>query len=236
MLATKMMARPAQFDRSTQHRRGMMAKINIAKSQIGIDEDDYRQAIFDASGQMSLKACSDFQLDKLLNWFKSKGFKPLPRAGAKGVANHPMARKARALWISLYHLGAVHNSAEQALEAFAKRQLGCEKLVWAKQGDAYRLIEALKSMAVRNGWVQHDRATMKPLSPIALQESLCGAILIKLKEGKVAHASWTLDQAAVRLCGIETSNTANGYTAEHYERLAKALGAVLREHGVLSNG
>ncbi|MFX8708345.1 regulatory protein GemA, partial [Acinetobacter baumannii] len=71
---------------------------------------------------------------------------------------HPMARKARALWISLHKLGVVHNPSEQALEAFAKRQLGCEKLVWARQSDAYRLIEALKSMAERAGWRQHNIA------------------------------------------------------------------------------
>jgi phage gp16-like protein len=131
-------ARPAQFDRAAQHRRGMLAKINIAKLQLALDEDDYRQAIFDASGQMSLAACTDQQLDRLLAWCKSKGFRPLPRSNGKSpAAQHPMARKARAMWISLYHLGAVHNPAEQALEAFACRQLHCEKFAWAKQSDAY---------------------------------------------------------------------------------------------------
>lgn len=228
-------ARPAQFDRSTQHRRAMMAKINIAKGQIGIDEDDYRQAIFNASGQMSLKACTDQQLDRLLAWFKSKGFKPMP-SGAKQAAQHPMARKARALWISLYHLGAVHNPADQALEAFAKRQLGCEKLVWARQSDAYRLIEALKGMGTRHGWRQHCLATGKAHGPAGLQESLCAAILDRLIAAKVAPANWTLDEAAWKLCGIDTGATRSGYTVQDYERLAKALGAVLREQGGLPHG
>ena len=34
-----------------------------------------------------------------------------------------MARKARALWISLYHLGAVHNPSEEALEAMARNEV-----------------------------------------------------------------------------------------------------------------
>jgi phage gp16-like protein len=113
--------RLAQFDRTSQHRRSMLAKVQIAKGQIGINEDDYRQAIFDHSGQFSLAKCSDAELVDLIDWFKTKGFKPLPKAGAK-AASHPMARKARALWISLYYLGEVHNPSEQALEAFAQRQ------------------------------------------------------------------------------------------------------------------
>lgn len=228
-------ARPAQFDRASQHRRSMIAKIQIAKTQLGLDEDDYRQAVFDASGQFSLAACKDGQLVTLLDWMKSKGFRPLPKGGAR-AASHPMARKARALWISLYHLGAVHNPAEQALEAFGKRQLGCDRLAWANQGDAYRLIEALKNMAVRHGWIQHDRATQKPLSPLGLQASLCGAILHKLKAAKVAPEAWTLDQAAFKLCGIETDRTERGYSAEDYERLAAALGVVLRKHGGQAHG
>jgi hypothetical protein len=34
----------------------MIAKTQIARQQLQIDEDDYRQAVFDASGQMSLRA------------------------------------------------------------------------------------------------------------------------------------------------------------------------------------
>lgn len=218
-------ARPAQFDRSTQHRRAMMAKINIGRSQISMDEDDYRQGLLDLTGHMSLRACTDAQLDRVLAWLKTKGFQPLPR---KGGAPHPMARKARALWLSLYHLGVVHNEAEQALEAFAKRQLGCERLVWARQSDAFRLIEALKSIAKRAGWYQQDRFTGQPLPPITLQLHLCDVILAKLKAAGVAPDDWTIDVAAKRLCGIETAQE-EPYSAEDYGRLAAALGNVLRK-------
>jgi phage gp16-like protein len=78
----------------------MMAKIHVAKKATAIDEDDYRQAIFDASGQFSLAECKDHQLVRLLDFFKSKGFRPLPKGGAK-AASHPMARKARAVDLTL---------------------------------------------------------------------------------------------------------------------------------------
>lgn len=225
LLADRAAARPARFDASSQHRRSMIAKIQIAKKQLNMVEDDYRQALMDHTGRISLKDCSDAQLARVLEFMKSKGFSSSPSGKA---AAHPMARKARALWISLYQLGVVHNASEQALEAFAKRQLQCEKLRWANQRDAYKLIEALKSMADRAGWLQHSRVTQKHLTPRQLQASLCDLILAKLKQAGVAPAEWSLEDAQWKLCGIEQ---AEAWTAEDFARLAAALGDKLRKHG-----
>lgn len=224
--AVRQGAVPAQFDKSSQHRRSMIAKVQIARQQLNMVEDDYRQILFDQTGKTSLKECSEPQIARVLDAMKAKGFKPLP---GKKAASHPMALKARALWISLYHLNAVHNPAEEALEAFAKRQLGCDKLQWARQSDAFRLIEALKNMAVRNGWLQHNPATNRLLNPIELQSSLCLAILLKLKIAGVVPDDWMLHHAAWQLCGIENAK-AVPWTASDYEQLAKALGDKLRTH------
>lgn len=219
---------PARFDRASQHRRSMIAKIQIAKQQLQMDEDDYRQALFERTGHQSLTQCTEPQLAAVLGYMKSKGFQPLP---GKAKASHPMARKARAMWISLYQLGAVHNRSEQALEAFAKRQLKCERFAWADQRQAYKLIEALKAMATRSGWQQPCRVTGRSFAtPLELQTSLCGAILIKLKEAGIAPNDWALHDAAWKLCGIENAK-ATAWTPEDYERLAAALGEKLRKHG-----
>ena len=223
--ALKTQGVPARFDRSSQHRRAMTAKIQIARKELGMDEDDYRQGLFDQTGKMSLTQCSDRELVAVLDWLKSKGFRPLP---GKKAASHPMARKARAMWISLHHLGVVHNSSEQALEAFACRQLKCDRMTWARQSDAYLLIEALKSMAIRNGWAQHSSATQKPLDPLGLQRSLCNAIVRKLKDGGHVPADWAMHDVAWRLCGEENGRDA-AWTAEDYAALAAKLGAKLRE-------
>lgn len=223
-------AHPARFDRLTQHRRAMIAKINIARHQLNMAEDDYRQGLLQTTGEISLKACSDRALEQVLDWLKSKGFRPLPKKGSAPAAQHPMARKARALWISLYHLGVVHNPSEHALEAFAKRQLGCDRLVWARQSDAYKLIEALKAMAERAGWRQRDM-NGRQLSPRVLASHLCECILGRLKELGVAADGWSLETAAFRLCGIELTSVFDEpvFQAEQFHRLAAALGAKLRE-------
>ncbi|MDE2595977.1 MAG: regulatory protein GemA [Sphingomonadales bacterium] len=220
-------ARPARFDAAQAARRSMMAKIAIARKDLAMDEDDYRQGLFDLTGKMSATQCSVPELDKVISWLKSKGFNPLP---SRSAARHPMALKARALWISLYHLGVVHNPSEQALEAFAKRQLKCDRLAWAKQSEAHRLIEALKDMGRRAGWRMHSIMTQKPLGPIELQSSLCNAILGKLKDVGEAPADWGLHDAMWRLCGIENARE-RAWTPEDYGRLAQALGKKLRDAG-----
>lgn len=220
------LARPARFDASTKKRRSLIAKIQVARNQLGMVEDDYRSLLFDTTGKMSLKGCSDGQLVAMVEALKAKGFKPLPVRGGKGVAMHPMARKARALWISLYQLGVVHNPAEAALQAFAKRQLKCERMVWARQSDAYKLIEALKDMAERHGWAQDDHRG-RAFGPIDLQQSLCKAILQRLKDVGEIPDDWSLDIAAHRLCGVVTVCDAP-FTAQQYQDLAAGLGEHLR--------
>ncbi|MED5546175.1 MAG: regulatory protein GemA [Pseudomonadota bacterium] len=227
-------AAPARFDKPSQQRRSMIAKIQIARTQLAIQEDDYRQMLMDTTGQMSLTKCSDAQLARMIEFLKSRGFRPIQQKGNAGIAQHPMARKARALWISLHHLGVVRSAHEGALEAFAKRQLGCDKLIWARQSDAYRLIEALKNMGERNGWAMSDHMD-KPFGPIGLQQSLCKAILARLKREANIPEDWSLDIAAYRLCGIDTA-CETAYTAQQYQDLAEALGKKLRELAPVRGG
>lgn len=145
-------------------RRGMIAKVKIAQKELGIDDDTYRAMLERLTGKRSAADCDFAQLGKVLDELKVKGWTPKVVAGGRmgtapilskpARADHPAARKARALWISLHQLGLVRDRRESALEAFAARQLKVERLQWADQGQVYKLIEALKAMAERAGWSQ----------------------------------------------------------------------------------
>lgn len=210
------MGAPAGDDR----RRAMIAKINIARQQLGMAEEDYRAVLFDVTGTSSLRDCDERQLLAMLERLKARGFVAKPSTRA---ADHPMARKARAMWISLHQLGVIDNPSEEALEAFARRQLGCERLSWARQSEANRLIEALKSMGKRAGWIQFDWVSGKPLDALGLQLSLCQAILLRAKAaGAVPEDWWTVDAARI-LCGLRPP-----FSSEDYTRLAEALAQKLR--------
>lgn len=146
------------------NRRAAVVKVQIAKRDLGLDDDIYRAMLLRLTGETSSTACSDQQLGVVLDELKAKGWTPKVVAGGKAAAparprraapaDHPAAKKARALWLSLWNLGEVRDPSEAALEAFAHRQLGVERLQWADQALTYKLIEALKAMAERAGWRQ----------------------------------------------------------------------------------
>lgn len=159
-------------------RRAAVVKVQIARRELGIDEGAYRTLLQRVTGETSSTACTDAQLGRVLDELKAKGWKPKVVAGGRTgavpvsngrrtMAQSPMAKKARALWISLHQLGVVRDPSEKALESFGRRQLKVDRLQWADEGQAYRLIEALKAIAERAGWDQ-DTAGLEPDEAVAV--------------------------------------------------------------------
>lgn len=211
-------------------RRSMLAKVHLAKKELGLIDDDYRAVLFDVAGRTSAADCTDRELEAVLERFKARGFSPTVKAGARPPrprpADHPVARKAQAMWISLYHLCAVDNPSDQALEAFARRQLGVEKLQWADQSQGYKLIEALKAMAVRAGWQQDDLPRADPIR--VLKRRLCEQLLSRLQRVVIAPRTWTLDVAAFRLLGMQRRDSMP-WDLGDLDVIAEGFGRKLRE-------
>lgn len=137
--------------------RPAVVKVKIAAKDLRLDDDTYRAILLRLTGETSATRCTDAQLGVVLDELKAKGWKP--KAGPKAArrprqAQHRLALKARALWISLHQLGEIRDPSEAALEAFARRQLGVDRLQWAVPSEGAALIEALKAMAERAGWNQ----------------------------------------------------------------------------------
>lgn len=141
-----------------------LKKVQIARKELRLDDETYRSVLERLTGHRSAADCNDDQLKVVLEEFKAKGWTPRVVAGGQKArkpasrkarpADHPSAKKARALWLSLWNLGEVRDPSEAALEAMARRQLKVEQLQWADQAMVYKLIEALKAMAERAGWSQ----------------------------------------------------------------------------------
>lgn len=225
--------RPAQFDSATQHRRAMTGKIKLAQKEIGLSDDDYRAVLFRVTGKISSTACSEAMLSLMLDELKRLGWKAKPKKAVSRVADHPAAKKARALWISLHHLGAFDDPSEAGLETFGRRQLGCTALQWADQGQMYKLIEALKAIGTRHGWDQELTGVERGETAIrVLKIRLCQAILNKLKEKGLAAERWNLAGAAVQLCGFDKGRAYGpmAWDPGEVDGIAKAFGEMLR-HG-----
>ena len=186
-------------------RRAMIGKVKVAQKQLGMAEDDYRALIQRVTGgaAASCSSCTEAQLDAVLAEMERLGFRPVAarRAGpaaAARPADHPVAQKARALWISLYNLGAVGSATEASLEAFAKRQLGVERLQWADQAKGYKLIEALKAMAERAGWRQgpHPEGCAQPDTKQLLVRLIERQVEILQAAGDTRHHKAIVNEAA----------------------------------------
>ncbi|WP_034157902.1 gp16 family protein [Sphingomonas sp. ERG5] len=219
-------ARPAQFDQAARWRRSMIAKVHIAKSALGLDDDLYLGILLDVAGRRSSADCTADELIKLIKHFESRGFTAKAKSGAPRPADKPFAMKARAMWISLHHLGAIDNPSDKALEAFASRQLKVAKMQWADEALSYRLIEGLKKMAERAGWSQDLKGVSPNAKIIVLKRRLVEAIVARLKAEELIPADWDLRQTVQVLGGTKVELMVA--TAIELDVIAGALGRKLR--------
>lgn len=139
-----------------------IAAINIAKSQLGLDEDTYRAKLKNITGKSSLRAMTELERQKVLTVLRGQGFKPAAKRGLTGK----YAGKLQALWIAGYNLGLIRDRRDSALEAFVKRQTGLERARFLHvHDDAKLVIEALKAWLARDGKVAWDKAPLSWLEP-----------------------------------------------------------------------
>lgn len=136
---------------------GMTAKaiINIAKGQLGLDEDTYRALLVRVTGHDSLRAMSDAQHKLVIDEMKRLGFKVSGRKVALAPSTKPYVRMIHALWKNCARLGVVEHGDRAALRAFCKRFVahGYEEVVVDQDlldyAQAAPIIEALKKMEAR---------------------------------------------------------------------------------------
>lgn len=201
---------------SNGRRRTVLAQVHIARKVLDMDEGDYRALVERLTGQSSAKNCSDRELALILAEFQRMGWLPSRGRPKRKAGGSPVLRKARALWISLYQLGAISDPSEAKLEAFGCRQLGVSRLQWSSERDAFRLIEALKAMAERHGWQQSLPAKL----PKAQQVRILQGRLIEAQRHKLARSG---EAVAGHLAGDWSA-----WSHNQMERAADELGARIR--------
>lgn len=166
------------------YRNPMLSKIHIARKELDLDDATYRAILKRVTGKDSSKGLGGLQLIAVVDEFKRLGWKPKTqpkRGGSRPMAADPQSAKIRALWLALYHLGAVRDPAESALSAFAKRMTHVAALQWLDGAQANRVIEALKDWCGREGFApSRDSTVSKQLLLHALWTKLAtlGAVRI----------------------------------------------------------
>lgn len=131
----------------------MIAKIHVAKKQLGLAELDYRALLQRVTGQASAKGCTVEQLDAVIRELKALGFRP---TGAPAGFAQPHVRLIYALWKEAGRLGAIESPTKAAERAFVGRQTqtpdlpeGRDAPEFLAPAEASKVSEALKAMIRR---------------------------------------------------------------------------------------
>ncbi len=151
--------------------RKQIAVIHIARSQINMPEETYRD-ILAQFGVKSSKELQYSQFKQLMAIFERNGFadtrprtsrsSPVPRRTgqrAKGSPHVPVTDKQKAriwgLWQQVST--APVEKREQALHAFVKKQAGVDRWYWLTVGKAQRIIFILEKMAGQHDAGKHRK-------------------------------------------------------------------------------
>jgi hypothetical protein len=204
---------------NVRHIRLGLLHARVAKAKI--TDDDYRNRLEREFNVRSARDLTDRQLDRALELFHVK-----PSAGGA----HPHLRKVRALWIALANLGEVDPS-DAALDAFVERQSGKQRLTFLTPVDTGAVVEALKAMCARAGFVipANDAHGMEA------RRALIRAQWTKLRDLDPPLAGRA---AAIRddIVDLMANGDIASLDRRQLDDAARILGRLLRKHAAKRNG
>ena len=134
----------------TANKNPLLAKVHIAKAQLGLDDEQYRDIVRRVTGKESASQCRYSQLVDLINEFKMLGWKTKAKKAFRKAPSDPV-KKIYALWGKLQKLGAVQSTDKTALDAFVKKYTGIDSVQWIAPEQQSRIIEILKQWLKRIG-------------------------------------------------------------------------------------
>ncbi|MBG6240714.1 MAG: regulatory protein GemA [Candidatus Symbiopectobacterium sp. Dall1.0] len=129
----------------TKHQ--LIKLIHIAKRDLQLDDDTYRQLLITVTGKASTRDMTVPQLDTVLGTMKKRGFRIKTAKKAKSTRPldaSPQSRKIRALWLEMDDTGIIRDRSEAALAHWVKRETGVDSLQWLNSEQACVIIEKLK--------------------------------------------------------------------------------------------
>lgn len=130
-----------------------LAKIHIAKKDLGLTDDAYRDVLRNVCGKDSAAKLTDNQATRVLRYFEARGWKPKAQRSlpGMGIPRDGQSKKIQALWITMHKAGKVRNSSDKAMLSMVKRVTGVDRLEWCSDAQKSAVIEALKDWAKREG-------------------------------------------------------------------------------------
>lgn len=141
-----------------------LAKIHIAKKELGLDDDTYRDMLYGLTGKRSAADLTPAECVRVLKHMNASGAKVTPfigkpparKTGQRRKIADPQLRKIWAMWLDMHNKGIVRERGEQGLIAWIKQHQGiqCDALAWLNQEQKGAVINCLREWQKRNGIVR----------------------------------------------------------------------------------
>lgn len=126
-----------------------IAVINVAKSQLGLEDEPYRALLVRVTGIASLRAMSERQRLAVVEELKRLGFRVTASGKKLPLSTKPYIRLIHALWKSCHRRGILQDGSRSALRTFVRERSGVDDPDFLTYAQASPLIEALKAMEAR---------------------------------------------------------------------------------------
>jgi len=130
---------------ATDRRRKELAKIHLAKKQLGLDDELYRDLLWSVARVRSAKDLDAAGRQRLLDHFRARGWKPR-RKGRTTPADD------RAGLIAKLRAQAYEANVFQSyIDGMSKRMFGVERFEWCDPDQLRRLVAAMAYHIRRRG-------------------------------------------------------------------------------------
>jgi len=137
-----------------------LAKIHIAKKEMGLDDDDYRFFLNRITGKESAKLLSDREADAVIDEFKRLGWVPKKRrtqtgdgspkklkyedlANRIGMASPKQLRMIEAMWMTG---SKIREKTPTSLRSFLNNKFGISHLRFIEDHQVGKIVRSIKSI------------------------------------------------------------------------------------------
>ncbi len=141
----------------------LLAQIHIARKDLGLGDDVYRDVLERVTGSRSSAGLSDTKRKKVIREFRRMGWnggwkrradptgkrRGDPAGSGRSHSHKGYIRKIFALWKEMQRLGVWRGDDVASLRAFVKKMTGCDDPEWLTWPQARNVIEALKKIKER---------------------------------------------------------------------------------------
>lgn len=100
----------------------LISTIHVAKRELRLDADTYRDALRAAVGKTSCRDMTLAELSRVLATFKKRGFKVRSKPQNRALKPATVTAKIRAIWRLMYAQGFLSSDSEAALNGWVRKQ------------------------------------------------------------------------------------------------------------------